>query len=184
MTHICISKLTAICSDNGLSPRCCQATIWTNTGILLFWILGSNFSEILIKIYTYSFKKMHLTMSSASWWQFCLSFNVLIFEQMLQIKFTSTSSEVALNCLKAPSLLPEPILTHLYVALGFYSLRRLHLTGIGIPIINLRRSDDRLRFIMGIPILTSTIFDARHQWWEARVKMFQCWKNIDNIKSM
>ena len=36
--------------------------------------------------------------------------------------------------------------------LGLYSIRRL-LTGIGIPIINLRRSDDRLRFIMGIPIL-------------------------------
>ena len=33
-------------------------------------------------------------------------------------------------------------------------------------------------------ITTSTIFDARHQWWEARVKMFECWKNIDNIKSM
>ena len=37
--------------------------------------------------------------------------------------------------------------------LGLYSLRRRRLTGIGIPIINLRRSDDRLRFIMGIPIL-------------------------------
>ena len=36
---------------------------------------------------------------------------------------------------------------------GLYSLRRHRLTGIGIPIINLRRSDDRLRFIMGIPIL-------------------------------
>ena len=36
---------------------------------------------------------------------------------------------------------------------GLYSLRRRHLTGIGIPIINLRRSDDRLRFIMGIHIL-------------------------------
>ena len=36
---------------------------------------------------------------------------------------------------------------------GFYSLK-CRLTGIGIPIINLRRSDDRLRFIMGIPILT------------------------------
>ena len=31
---------------------------------------------------------------------------------------------------------------------------------------------------------TSTIFDARHQWWEARVKMFECWKNIDHINSM
>ena len=38
-------------------------------------------------------------------------------------------------------------------ALGLYSLRRRRLTGIGIPMINLRRSDDHLRFIMGIPIL-------------------------------
>ena len=36
---------------------------------------------------------------------------------------------------------------------GLYSLGRHCLRGIGIPIINLRRSDDRLRFIMGIPIL-------------------------------
>ena len=36
---------------------------------------------------------------------------------------------------------------------GLYSLRRRRLTGIGIPIIYLRRSDDRRRFIMGIPIL-------------------------------
>ena len=36
---------------------------------------------------------------------------------------------------------------------GLCSLRRCRLTGIGIPMINLRRSDDRLRFIMGIPIL-------------------------------
>ena len=33
---------------------------------------------------------------------------------------------------------------------GLYSLRRI-LISIGIPIINLRRSSDRLRFIMGIP---------------------------------
>ena len=39
------------------------------------------------------------------------------------------------------------------INLGLYSLRRRRLTGIGIPILNLRRSDDRLRFIMGIPIL-------------------------------
>ena len=36
---------------------------------------------------------------------------------------------------------------------GLYSLRRRRLIGIGIPIINLRRSDDRLMFIMGISIL-------------------------------
>ena len=36
--------------------------------------------------------------------------------------------------------------------LGLYSLRRCCLISIGIPIINLRWSSDRLRFIMGIPI--------------------------------
>ena len=36
--------------------------------------------------------------------------------------------------------------------LGLYSLRRRRLISIGIPIINLRWSSDRLRFIMGIPI--------------------------------
>ena len=34
-THICISKLTIIGSDNGLSPEWRQAIIWTNAGILL-----------------------------------------------------------------------------------------------------------------------------------------------------
>ena len=37
-----------------------QAIIWTNAGILLIETLGTNFSEILIKILTFSFKKMRL----------------------------------------------------------------------------------------------------------------------------
>ena len=57
--HICISKLTIIGSDNGLLPGQCRTIIWTNAGILLIWPLGTNFSEILIKILTFSFKKMH-----------------------------------------------------------------------------------------------------------------------------
>ena len=47
--HICVSKLTIIGSDNG---------------ILLIGHLGTNSSEILIEIYTFSFKIMHLKMSS------------------------------------------------------------------------------------------------------------------------
>ena len=39
--------------------------------------LGTIFSEILIEIPTFSFKKMHLKMSSAKWRLFCLGFNVL-----------------------------------------------------------------------------------------------------------
>ena len=37
-----------------------QAIIWTDAGILLIGPLGTNFSEILIEIHTFSFKKKHL----------------------------------------------------------------------------------------------------------------------------
>ena len=77
VTHICVSKLTIIGSDNGLSPGRRQAIIWTNAGILLIEPLGTNFSEILIEIHTFSFKKMHLKMASAKWRPFCLCLNVL-----------------------------------------------------------------------------------------------------------
>ena len=78
VTHICVGKLTIIGSDNGLSPGRRQAIIWTNYGILLIWPLGTNFTEILIEIYTFSFKKMHLKMLSGKCRPFCLGLNVLI----------------------------------------------------------------------------------------------------------
>ena len=65
MTYICVSKLTIISSDNGLSPGRRQAIIWTNAGILLIGPLGINFSEILAGIQTFSFREMHLKVSSA-----------------------------------------------------------------------------------------------------------------------
>ena len=46
VTHICVSKLTSIGSDNGLAPGWCQAIIWNNAGILLIGTLATNFSEI------------------------------------------------------------------------------------------------------------------------------------------
>ena len=73
VTHICVSKLTIIGSDNGLSPGRRQAIIWTNAGILL---IGS-LSEILIGILTFSLKKIHLKISSAKWRPFCFGLNVL-----------------------------------------------------------------------------------------------------------
>ena len=76
VTHICVSKLTIIGSDNGLSPERRQANIWTNAGILLIGTLGTNFSEILSEIHTFSFKKMHLKTSSAKRRPFCLDLNV------------------------------------------------------------------------------------------------------------
>ena len=75
--HICISELAIIGSDNGLSPGWRQAITWTNVGILLIGPLGTNFSEILIKILTFSFKKMRLKVSSTKRRPFCLSLNVL-----------------------------------------------------------------------------------------------------------
>ena len=50
MTHICNRKLTITGSDNGLSPAQRQAIILTNDGILLIGPLGTNDSEILMKI--------------------------------------------------------------------------------------------------------------------------------------
>ena len=77
MTHICFSKLTIIGSDNGLSPDRRQPIIWTNAGLLLIGPSGTNFSEILIEILTFSFKKMRLKVSSAKRRPFCLGLNVL-----------------------------------------------------------------------------------------------------------
>ena len=57
LTHMCVDKLTIISSDNAFK--------------LTFTVI-----EILIQIHTFLFKKMHLTMSSAKWWSFCLGINV------------------------------------------------------------------------------------------------------------
>ena len=58
--RICVSKLTTIVSDNGLSPDRHQIIIWTNSWILLIEPLGTNFSEILsdIHIYLHSRKRV------------------------------------------------------------------------------------------------------------------------------
>ena len=78
--HICVSKLTIIASDNGLSPGRRQAIIWTNGGILLIGPLGTNFSEISIEILIFSFKKMRFQVSSAKRRPFCLGLNVFSYK--------------------------------------------------------------------------------------------------------
>ena len=75
VTHICISKIIIIHSDNGLLPGRPQAIIWTNSGILLIGPLGINFGQISIKINTFHSK---MKMLSAKWHLFCLCFNELI----------------------------------------------------------------------------------------------------------
>ena len=66
VTHICLGNLTIIGSDIGLSPGRRQAITWTNVGILLIWPIRTNFSGMLIEIHTFSFKKIHLKMSSGN----------------------------------------------------------------------------------------------------------------------
>ena len=46
-------------TDHQWSPERRQSIIWTNAGILLIGLLGTNFSEILIEIHSFIFKKMH-----------------------------------------------------------------------------------------------------------------------------
>ena len=53
VTHMCISNLTIIGSDNGLLPGRHQAAIWTNAWIMLIGPLGTHFSKISIEIQTF-----------------------------------------------------------------------------------------------------------------------------------
>ena len=80
VTHICVGKINIIASDNGLSPGRHQAIIWTNAKILLIEPLGTK----LIEIHTFSFKKMHLKMSSAKRRPFCLGPNLLISHEIIR----------------------------------------------------------------------------------------------------
>ena len=98
VTHICASKLTIIGSDNGLSPGRRQAIIWTNAGILSTGPLGTNVSEILIEIYTFSFKKMHLKMPSGKWRPSCRGLNMLISHKLSHWRDVTCCSNYPVQC--------------------------------------------------------------------------------------
>ena len=76
VAHICVNKLTSFGSDNSLSPNWHQSIIWTNGELLLTRTFGTNVSENLSEIHTFSFKKIHLKMSSGKWRPFCVGLNV------------------------------------------------------------------------------------------------------------
>ena len=75
MTHIWVSDLPDIGSDNGLSPGRRQAIIWTNAGLLFIRTLGTNFSEILSEIFIQENVFENLVCEMAS---ICLGLNMLI----------------------------------------------------------------------------------------------------------
>ena len=98
MTLICVGKLTIIGSDNGLSLGRRKAIIWTNAGILFIEPLGTNFSEILIDIQSFSFNKMYLKMASVKWRPFCFGLNVLMQAPLcIQIKKSSYPMQYSSN---------------------------------------------------------------------------------------
>ena len=57
VTHLCVSKLTIIDPDNGLSPGRHQAIIWTNAGIFLIRALKTKFSEFSTKFTQFHSRK-------------------------------------------------------------------------------------------------------------------------------
>ena len=91
VTHICVGKSTIIASDNGLSPGWRQLIFWISLGLLFIGPMGTNFSDILIDISTFSFEKMHLKMSSEKWWPFCLGLHMLTSCNQLTVLFMQIS---------------------------------------------------------------------------------------------
>ena len=77
-------------------------------GILLIGPLGTNFSEILIEIYTFSIKIMHLKISPGKCRSFCLGLNVLTGEQYIVM----TSSPILPLLSTANTLKPEQYVRH------------------------------------------------------------------------
>ena len=103
VTHIYVSNLPIIGSNNALSPGRRQAIIWTNAGISLIRTLGTNFSQFLNAIHALSFKRMHLKMSSAKWCLFRLGLNELRNKKLLYIIKLLTQygiiNSITLKCL-------------------------------------------------------------------------------------
>ena len=98
--------LWSVCNDDNtwmphafitLQPTCGDLIIWTNGGILLIGPLGTNFSEILVEFHTFSFKKMHLKMSSVKWRPFCFGLNVLILKWSPAISHISLGNIVLMS---------------------------------------------------------------------------------------
>ena len=134
MTQICVSKFAIIGSDNGWSPIRRQAIIWTNAGILLIRTLGTNFSEILIQIHTFSNKKMNLKMSSWKSRLFCVGLNVLTLQHIKIFCRRSCWYDVSMiNCHQAQCLENEKINSFnflvIYIKVQFYP-RYIFINGV------------------------------------------------------
>ena len=129
--HICLSNLTIIGSDNGLSPGRRQAITWTSVGILLIGPLGTNFSEMSIKIHTFLLKRIHLKMSSGKWRPFCLGLNML------------THNAGSIRCLSCIQKSLGMVSTKPYNSFWIYTIFKWYQTG-NFPLIPLHQYDNLL----------------------------------------
>ena len=59
-----------------------QAIIWTSAGLLSIETHWTDFIEILIRMQTFSFRKMHLKISFRKWLPFCLCLSVLTMQML------------------------------------------------------------------------------------------------------
>ena len=99
--YICVSKLTTIVWDNGLSPGRHQATICTNGGLSLIRTLGTNFSGILSEIDTFSFKKCRQRnfVPASVWYTKSSSLQMIISSCSLFTRFKTHSQDARNECL-------------------------------------------------------------------------------------
>ena len=90
-THICVSKLTIIGSDNGLSPDRRQAIIWTNDRISLIGPSGTkrNFNQNLyIFIQENAVENVVWKMAAILSWPQCV--NTILYEVSENVDKTAT----------------------------------------------------------------------------------------------
>ena len=152
-------------SDNGLAPNRRQA-IYTSLG--LNWLRRKH-------------RQTHVYVD----WLYIMVCNFYRC-YIVTMKLLSTSQTIASACGCNQSVCNElsfrcmywthfPLMT-LYdvIALSPYSLKRHHLTGTGIRIIYLRRSTDRLMFIMGILIPIRRRHLATRSPWSTTVRVMSC----------
>ena len=81
-------NLMGIRPGHGVSPVSRQTIAWTNADLLSIGLLGTNFSENLIVILSFSFKKMR--------WN-CRSANVVAIEIVIEI-LTIPFNKMCLKC--------------------------------------------------------------------------------------
>ena len=100
VTHICVGNSTIIGSDNGLSPGRAPSHYLNQCWNIVNRTLGNKLQWNLNAIETFSFKEMHLKLSSAKWRPFCIGLSVL--RQMLGTEWahnaTVTNQPAAVRC--------------------------------------------------------------------------------------